>query len=73
MAVLLTGQSASGAEAVIERIQALVPVCRDALGLSTRWDVTVGSATYPGDGTTFDELVSIADRRLYEQRGIRLR
>jgi diguanylate cyclase (GGDEF)-like protein len=73
LALLLTGQSASGADAVVERIRAHVPGCRDALGLRTEWDVTIGTASYPADGGSFDELVSTADRRLYEQRGIRLR
>jgi hypothetical protein len=34
--------------------------------------VTIGTATYPEDGSTFEELLEAADRRLYEQRGIRL-
>jgi diguanylate cyclase (GGDEF)-like protein len=73
LALLLTGQSAQTAEAVIERVQARVPACRDAMGTGTDWDLTIGTAAYPADGATFDELVSTADRRLYEQRGIRLR
>jgi hypothetical protein len=28
---------------------------------------------FPEDGDTFEELLGIADRRLYEQRGIALR
>jgi diguanylate cyclase (GGDEF)-like protein len=73
LALLLTGQSAQTAAAVIERVQARVPACRDAMGTGTDWDLTIGTAAYPADGATFDELVSTADRRLYEQRGIRLR
>jgi diguanylate cyclase (GGDEF)-like protein len=73
LALLLTGQSAEGAEAVVERIHASVPSCREAMGISTDWDLTIGTAAYPADGATFEELVSMADRRLYEQRGIQLR
>jgi diguanylate cyclase (GGDEF)-like protein len=73
LALLLTGQSAQGAEAVVERIQERVPACREAIGSATGWDLTIGTAAYPSDGATFDELVSTADRRLYEQRGIVLR
>jgi diguanylate cyclase (GGDEF)-like protein len=73
LALLLAGQSAQSAEAVIERIQDHVPGCREAMGTGTDWGLTIGTAAYPADGATFDELVSTADRRLYEQRGIRLR
>jgi GGDEF domain-containing protein len=35
--------------------------------------LTIGTAAYPEDGETFNELLATADRRLYEQRGIELR
>jgi diguanylate cyclase (GGDEF)-like protein len=73
LALLLTGQSATGADAVIERIEARLPAVRNELGLDTSWDLTIGTASVPADGATFDELVATADRRLYEQRGIQLR
>ncbi len=73
LALLLTGQSATGADAVIERIQSRIPACRAELGLGTEWGVTIGTASFPADGATFEELVATADRRLYEQRGIQLR
>ena len=37
------------------------------------WELTIGLAAFPQDGTTLEELLGIADRRLYEQRGIALR
>jgi GGDEF domain-containing protein len=58
---------------VIERIGARLPAVRDELGLDTAWDLTIGTASFPADGATFEELVATADRRLYEQRGIQLR
>jgi diguanylate cyclase (GGDEF)-like protein len=73
LALLLTGQSAHGAEAVVERIQAQLPAYREAMAIGMDWDVTIGTASYPADGDTFERLVSMADRRLYEQRGIQLR
>jgi diguanylate cyclase (GGDEF)-like protein len=73
LALLLTGPSAHGREAVVDRVQARVPGRRAAMQIETPWDVTVGTASYPADGKTFDELVSTADRRLYEQRGIQIR
>ena len=49
-----------------------IPARRAELGLRSPWDLTVGTATFPEDGRTFDELLHVADRRLYEQRGIEL-
>ncbi len=37
----------------------------------TSWDVTIGTASFPDDGDTLDDLIATADRRLYEQRGHR--
>ena len=37
------------------------------------WELTIGIAAFPDDGTTLEELIGTADRRLYEQRGIALR
>jgi GGDEF domain-containing protein len=45
---------------------------RRELGLGVSWDLTIGTAAFPHDGESFDELVATADRRLYEQRGIEL-
>jgi diguanylate cyclase (GGDEF)-like protein len=73
LVVLLAEQAAPGAAAMTRRIQAKVPSHRTALGLSTSWDVTIGTASFPADGDTLDDLITTADRRLYEQRGIELR
>jgi diguanylate cyclase (GGDEF)-like protein len=71
-AVLLAEQSAEGAQSVADRLRAHVPAHRAALGSDVPWDLTVGVASYPGDGTSFQALLSVADRRLYAQRGIHL-
>ena len=55
-----------------QRVHAQVPAARASLALATAWDVTIGTANYPGDGDTFEDLLAAADRRLYEQRGISL-
>jgi diguanylate cyclase (GGDEF)-like protein len=73
LGVLLVEQSADGADAVVQRIEAHVSDRRKTVGLSTPWDLTIGTAAFPDDGETFEELVETADRRLYEQRGIALR
>ncbi|MDQ6841321.1 MAG: GGDEF domain-containing protein, partial [Actinomycetota bacterium] len=72
LGLLLVEQSGDSADAVTSRIRAQVANRRAALGLRTRWDLTVGTAAFPDDGGTFDELLDAADRRLYEQRGIAL-
>jgi diguanylate cyclase (GGDEF)-like protein len=72
LGVLLAEQDAAGAAAMTQRVRAQVPPARGDLRLSTPWDVTIGTATFPEDGDTFEQLLAAADRRLYEQRGIRL-
>jgi diguanylate cyclase (GGDEF)-like protein len=71
-ALLLTEQSADFADVVTSRIRRRVADRRAALKLGVPWDLTIGTAAYPEDGQTFDELLATADRRLYEQRGIEL-
>ncbi len=72
LGVLLVEQS-DGPEPVIERIHDEVAARRATIGLRSDWDLTIGTATFPEDGDSFDELLAAADRRLYEQRGIALR
>ena len=72
LAVLLAEQSSEGAAAMTQRVRAQIPADRAALGLMTAWDVTIGTSTFPEDGSTLDELLATADRRLYQQRGIDL-
>jgi diguanylate cyclase (GGDEF)-like protein len=72
LGILLAEQSADGATAVSERIRSQLPRRRNELGLRADWDVTIGTASFPEDGETFDDLLAAADRRLYEQRGIAL-
>jgi diguanylate cyclase (GGDEF)-like protein len=71
-ALLLTEQPVGSVEAVTQRIHERVAARRIELGLSVPWDLTIGTAAYPCDGESFDELVTAADRRLYQQRGIEL-
>jgi diguanylate cyclase (GGDEF)-like protein len=73
LAVLLPEQAASGAAAMSERVRERVPARRQELGLRTRWDVTIGTASFSADGDTLEELIAAADRRMYEERGIELR
>jgi GGDEF domain-containing protein len=72
MGMLLVEQGPEGASAVTDPIAARVLGRRAALGLRSSWDLTIGTAAFPQDGETFDDLLRAADLRLYEQRGIRL-
>ena len=72
-ALLLGEQTADGAEPVVRRIRAHVEERRAAMEIRVPWELTIGIAAFPHDGTTLEELLGIADRRLYEQRGIALR
>jgi diguanylate cyclase (GGDEF)-like protein len=73
LGILLPEQSGEGAAAVTNRIQSMLPERRAEMGLGSPWGLTIGTASYPEDGETYDELIATADRRLYEQRGIELR
>ena len=73
LGVLLVEQTADSAAAVVGRIHDRLPARRAQSGLHTAWDLTIGTATFPQDGDTFEELLGTADRRLYQQRGIALR
>ncbi len=70
LVVLLAEQSEAGAAAMARRVRAQVPVQQAALGFDADWDVTIGTATFPEDGQTLEDLLQVADRRLYRQRGI---
>jgi diguanylate cyclase (GGDEF)-like protein len=71
-ALLLPEQGAQDADTISKRIGEHVGRTRAAMGFASRWDVTIGTAAYPRDGETAEQLIAAADRRLYEQRGIAL-
>jgi diguanylate cyclase (GGDEF)-like protein len=73
LGLLLAEHSAPEAEAAADRIVARVAARRKELRLRYPWELTVGTAAYPADGQSVQQLLAAADRRLYEQRGIRLR
>ena len=72
-ALLLGEQTVESAEPVIRRIRARVAERRAAMEIGMPWELTIGIAAFPQDGSTLEELLGVADRRLYEQRGIALR
>jgi diguanylate cyclase (GGDEF)-like protein len=72
-ALLLGEQTAESAAPVFRRIGARVEEARAGMEISVPWELTIGMASFPEDGTTLEELLEVSDRRLYEQRGIALR
>jgi diguanylate cyclase (GGDEF)-like protein len=73
LGLLLAEQTGEGAAAVTNRIHEQLPARRAEVGFETQWDLTIGTAAFPEDGDELEQLLRIADRRLYEQRGIALR
>jgi diguanylate cyclase (GGDEF)-like protein len=71
--LVLAEQSAENAAIVQARLRAQLPARRAAIGTDLPWDLTIGTAAYPDDGESLPALLSVADRRLYAQRGIELR
>jgi GGDEF domain-containing protein len=70
--LLLVEQTREGATAVTRRIEQEIRGRRPDIGLQSPWDLTVGTASFPEDGDSLEELLRAADLRLYEQRGIQL-
>ncbi len=66
--VVLTTASATAAAIFSDRLLELVAAQSAAQVPAPAWapaSITIGSATYPADGTTLDELLRRADERLY--------
>ncbi len=72
LGLLLVEQTPDAAKAVTRRIESSVASRRQAMNLGSHWDLTIGTAAFPQDGQSVDELLGTADRRLYQQRGIQL-
>lgn len=70
---ILPGIDRRHAQALIERIQKAVDglqeKMRDRQTLSV--GISVGAASYPGDGETLEELMATADRRMFENKRVR--
>jgi diguanylate cyclase (GGDEF)-like protein len=73
LGLLLAEQTREGAAVLTDRIHEQLPARRAEIGFETPWDLTIGTAAFPEDGDELDQLLRIADRRLYAQRGIALR
>ncbi len=57
-ALLLGEQTAESADPVVRRIRARVAEARDAMEISVPWELTIGMASFPDDGTTLEELLA---------------
>jgi len=65
--VMLIHQSQEGAEAFCRRVRERM---RRSSQPGQRLDLTMGISVFPDDGDTVDELLRVADQRLYAARGI---
>jgi diguanylate cyclase (GGDEF)-like protein len=73
LGLLLAEQTSEGAAVVTDRIHEQLPARQAEIGFGAEWDLTIGTAAFPEDGDELEQLLRIADRRLYKQRGIALR
>jgi diguanylate cyclase (GGDEF)-like protein len=72
-AVVLVEPDAEGPGAFEARVAQRIERLREALPFDSEWGLTMGVAIFPHDGESADELLRVADRRLYARRGIELR
>ncbi|WP_198152104.1 HD domain-containing phosphohydrolase [Granulicella tundricola] len=62
---LLPTMSAEGSEARLREIAETVTQVAHTLGFDTRVSASLGAAFYPADGESAEELLALADRRMY--------
>ncbi len=67
-AVILPDTEPDAAREVAGRICQTYPTLAGARGAGAGAAVSIGSAVYPDDGTTEDQLFRVADGRLYADR-----
>jgi len=66
--ILLPGAQASDAEGKIPRLREVVAqICREVT-VGHVLNVSIGSASSPDDGVDAEQLLSLADRRMYQQK-----
>ena len=56
---------------LVERIRAKVEEPREVEGYLVRLRISIGEATFPAEGRTMDEVLKLADQRMYEEKKIR--
>ncbi|MGQ9779517.1 MAG: GGDEF domain-containing protein [Bacillota bacterium] len=67
-AVVVPGGREEGAE-VVERLKEVVErVSREMMGTATGLSLSAGLAVWPADGSSFEEILQAADRRLYQAK-----
>jgi len=68
-AILLFGEKKTGAKRLAERIRKAVEESTFFLRREvTRATVSIGVSTHPGNGTSYEELLMLADRNLYRAK-----
>ena len=70
-AILLPGRTYAEALAYASQLERAIGRVKVAPGSRLRMSISVGVATAPYDGKDLDGLYAVADRRLYESKGLR--
>lgn len=68
-AVVLVEAGPDTALDLIRRLRIHLTPARRKLNLPVRFGISFGSATYPAQGTTIEDLMTAADRRMYRDKG----
>lgn len=68
--VTIPGVGADAIQAVVERIAAAVARRKFAVarGSAVAVGISAGSASFPADGRSYDELIAVADARMYREK-----
>jgi diguanylate cyclase len=66
--VLMRYQDDFDMELMLNRLRGSVERKRELFGREVQLRISIGTAVFPDDGTTMDELLSVADRRMYEEK-----
>ena len=70
--ILFLRQSAGGpVEELLERIRKRVEAPREVDGFLASLRISLGAASFPEDGKTMDELLKLADQRMYQEKNSR--
>lgn len=70
---ILPGLDRHQAQALIERLQKSVETLREKMRdkQTLSIGISIGAASYPADGEKFEDLMAVADRRMFENKRIR--
>ena len=65
---LLPGLEESNCSSYLDRVEEAVRTACSSLKIEIEVSTSLGAAFYPGDGSTAEELLALADRRMYSHK-----